>query len=294
MFLIKSLNKTIIGCLFGTIAFTLFSGILYQSSFAQGGLGLAPVPTLLRVNPTYVVDIPAGAVSTNASIHYVPPKISIPTGTTVVWFNDDPGQIHTVTSGFPKSSDSGKLFNSGIMPEGSFFQLTFMNPGEYVYHCTLHPYMYGIVHVGDSSETGHFFKITSGASIVPNNNTSSWTFNKTEDNRILFNFKPLNLAVDETTPLVYNLKIKDNKDGIIFDNNFKVLGTTDLQTELISSNINNTNVYGPDFTDPITGAFHIERNFADGDYTMTIKLVSVGTKIVADNIADEFNIKFVS
>jgi hypothetical protein len=102
-----------------TIALTPF--VYWNSAFAQ--IGLAPIPATQKVLPTYIIDIPAGAVSTNNSIHFVPEKVSIPFGTTIAWFNDDPGQVHTVTSGLPNSPNAGKLFNSGIMPEGAFLSI---------------------------------------------------------------------------------------------------------------------------------------------------------------------------
>lgn len=269
-----------------------------STSFAQ--LGLAPIPTTQQVIPTYVIDIPAGAVSSNASVHYVPLIVSIPTDTTIVWFNDDPGQIHTVTSGLPESQDSGQLFNSGILPYGGFYQTTFTTPGDYTYYCTLHPYMYGIVHVGAGSEKGHHFTMKSGASLQSDdNNTSSgsvWTINKAQNDRTLFDFQPINIAADPTTPTVYNIELVDNTSNqTIFNNNFQVIGGTNLQVEFITnSNMNTTNVYGPDLSDPVTGAYHVEGNFMDGDYTMTIKAISVGTDIIEDNIADEFKIRLVS
>lgn len=269
-----------------------------STSFAQ--IGLAPIPTPQQVLPTYVIDIPAGAVSSNTSIHFVPPIVSIPTGITIVWFNDDPGQIHTVTSGLPDSPDPGQLFNSGFLPYGGFYQVTFTTPGDYIYHCTLHPYMYGIVHVGSGYETGHHFIMKSGASLESNNTDNNsnpvWKINKTQNDRTLFDFQPTTIAADPTTPIVYNIELDDNASNqTIFNNTFQVIGGNNLQVEFITnSNMNNTNVYGPDLSDPVTGAYHVEGNFMDGEYTMTIKAVSVGTDVIEDNIADEFKIRFVS
>ena len=88
----------------------------------QGQLGLNPVPTTEEVIATYVVRIPPGAALEDSPIHYYPDNIAIPSGITVAWFNDDPGQPHTVTSGLPDSPESGAMFNSGIIPYTSFFQ----------------------------------------------------------------------------------------------------------------------------------------------------------------------------
>jgi plastocyanin len=296
VFSLKKLYKknTLFALCFVVITLVLAPSFYSIQVFAQ--IGLAPIPTFQKTVPTYIIDIPPGAVSANISSHFVPGKISIPSGTTIAWFNDDPGQTHTVTSGLPKSPDAGKLFNSGVMPEGSFYQYTFDNAGTYRYHCTLHPYMAGTINVGNSSETGHYFKFKSGAYLSPdNNNIASWTVNKTQYDRTLLDFKPLNIAIDDSIPVAYNLKISNasNASNAIFDNNFLALGGNGLQVELISGKLNKTNVYGPDVTDPIVGAYHAERNFADGNYKITLQLVSIGSQQIS-NIMDEFGLRFVS
>jgi plastocyanin len=97
-----------------------------------------------EVRGQYIVDIPAGAYQAGEE-HYVPADIAIPVGTTIAWFNDDPNQQHTVTSGTPNSAESGNLFDSGVIAEGAFFQYTFDAPGEFMYYCTMHPGMIGNV-----------------------------------------------------------------------------------------------------------------------------------------------------
>lgn len=292
-------NKIIAYSLFTLVMVVLTSSIHIQSSFAQ--LGLSPMPVTQEVLPTYIIDIPAGSVSSEASLHYVPSKITIPSGTTIAWFNDDPGQVHTVTSGHPGANDAGRTFNSGYMPFGAFYQITLDNPGDYYYHCTLHPYMTGFIHVGGAQEEGHHFTMTSGADLVPVNSTMGysivdWTINKTQNDRTLLDFKPTGLAIEKSTPLVYNLKIDDKTNNkTMFDNNFQVIGGSGLQVELISdNNMNHTNVYGPDVTDPITGAYHVEQNFVDGNYVINVKAISVGNDILEDNVSDEFGLRIVS
>jgi plastocyanin len=64
---------------------------------------------------------------------YSPNEITIPTGTTVIWLNND-SVIHTVTS------DDG-IFDSDSLPGGATFSFTFSKSGIYPYHCIPHPYM---------------------------------------------------------------------------------------------------------------------------------------------------------
>jgi plastocyanin len=82
-------------------------------------------------------------------------SIAIPTGTTIDWFNDDPGQPHTVTSGYFNDSDVGKEFNSGIIPYSAFFIYTFSKSGLYVYHDSINPSLTGSVYVSSPYEVGN-------------------------------------------------------------------------------------------------------------------------------------------
>lgn len=120
------------------------------SNSVYGQLGLNPAPTSEEVISTYIVRIPPGAALQDSPIHYYPDNIAIPSGITVAWFNDDPGQLHTVTSGLPESPESGAIFNSGIIPYTSFFQHTFdsqFENHEILYHCEIHPWRTGKVSV---------------------------------------------------------------------------------------------------------------------------------------------------
>src|SRR5215216_5926375 len=92
------------------------SSILYfNSSYISGESEITPVPIPNSQLPTYMIVITTGSGINFKFQHFYPPNIAIPMGTTVTWFDRDPEQIHTVTSGAPGESGSGKLFNSGIM-----------------------------------------------------------------------------------------------------------------------------------------------------------------------------------
>ena len=54
--------------------------------------------TLQNIGAQYAVSIVPGASQKTNLIHYYPPLIAVPIGTTIAWFNNDPGQPHTVTS----------------------------------------------------------------------------------------------------------------------------------------------------------------------------------------------------
>lgn len=259
---------------------------------ALGQFGESPISSPKGVQATYIVDIVAGAAEKNSTINYYPKNIAIPIGTTIAFFNDDPGQPHTVTSGSPKSPDSGKEFNSGIIPYTSFFLHTFDKDGLYQYYDTLNPSLEGTVYVSPASELGYDFKISAGMGLKSNDTQSTWEFDKSKNDRVLINFEPTTVKVDDTTPLTYQISIfKDNTS--VFSKSFFSLGNV-FQIELVSSEGNQTSVYGPDFTDPITGAYHILIPLPDGDYTLRAEINAIGSKVPEQEIFDEFKIKVIS
>ncbi|HET7644205.1 MAG TPA: hypothetical protein VFK40_11895, partial [Nitrososphaeraceae archaeon] len=56
-------------------------------------------PTHSKILPTYLIEITTGSGVSYKFQHFYPLKIAIPLDTTVAWYNSDPEQIHTVTSG---------------------------------------------------------------------------------------------------------------------------------------------------------------------------------------------------
>jgi plastocyanin len=68
---------------------------------------------------------------------FVPGRIQITAGTTVVWRNEDQ-LIHSVTA-------TDKSFDSGLLQPGKTYRHTFDKPGQYSYYCMPHPFMKGVV-----------------------------------------------------------------------------------------------------------------------------------------------------
>jgi plastocyanin len=73
------------------------------------------------------------------NLAFDPFNITVSVNTTVTWTNMD-GTDHTVTS-----DDSS--FVGGTLSDGDTFQVTFIEEGQYLYHCELHPDMRGVVTV---------------------------------------------------------------------------------------------------------------------------------------------------
>jgi plastocyanin len=261
--------------------------ILVTDSLGQ--LGMSPIQSPdVGVIPTYIARIIPGAAQRDSPHHYYPENIAIPTGITIQWSNDDPGQPHTVTSGLENSSGKGSVFNSGIIPYTSSFQYTFSKSGEYIYHCDIHPWRVAKVSVNNAVEKGNNFVMTSG---------TGPTLNLTKNDRTLLDFRPTTVTVHETTPITYNITIAGKNNSVAFSREFFALGN-DLQLELISTNNTEarTTAYGPDVSDPITGAYHVQGDFLKPgtDYKIIAQIIAIGSQKPPNAISDTFGLKVTS
>jgi plastocyanin len=156
---LRNINADKMMLKFLTLSLLIISSIIlyFNSSDISGQSEIIPIPTPNKLLPTYMIDITTGSGINYKFQHFYPPDIAIPIGTTVEWFDDDPEQIHTVTSGAPGSSNP--LFNSGIMQYTSTLQYTFDQPGTVSYHCQIHPWMIGSVYVSDSNKQGKILNL---------------------------------------------------------------------------------------------------------------------------------------
>jgi plastocyanin len=233
--------------------------------------------------PTFVVHIPANAYR-QGNPHYDPLNIAVPVGTTVQFANDDPNQVHTVTSGTPgNATAAGKLFDSGVMNEGSAFLYTFNKVGDYSYYCKLHPWMIGSVSVSGAYTIGHNIRMNTGTGAA---------FDFTKNNRTLLTFAPLSLNINPDQFATYNITILKN-DKQVFSKEFSSLGGK-LSLELIPSNTD-TKVYGPDIEEPVTGAYHVQGSFLkdNASYKIQVQITKIGDKSPPLQTGDEFGVQIV-
>ena len=121
----------------------LISGLILMISIFLA-LGILFNPAITRISAFSQGDsvyiVPRAADPKNDQ-SFVPQFISMPIESTVSWTNDDSIQ-HTITS------DEQGLFVSGPISPGETFDNTFDTPGEFGYHCSIHPWMTGRVMVG--------------------------------------------------------------------------------------------------------------------------------------------------
>ena len=119
--------------------------IIMTSIMLSMGLLANPIKTT-TITPVFSqeegssVSIAPGAADPNNDLSFNPPQINVPTGSIVSWTNADSIQ-HTVTS------DEQGLFDTGPISPGDTFENVFDTPGEFGYHCAIHPFMTGVVMV---------------------------------------------------------------------------------------------------------------------------------------------------
>lgn len=109
---------------------------------------------------TAMVEISKGSSSTGCQTDnscFTPYKVTIKPGGLVMWHNNDTVG-HTVTSGAPTDDSTGTLFDSNMILPGGSFNYTFSNSGNFSYFDQVHPWMTGIVIVGNGtvSQSSHF------------------------------------------------------------------------------------------------------------------------------------------
>ena len=78
---------------------------------------------------------------------YEPFAVSVDVREEITWKNVD-SFTHTVTSGTPEDGPDG-VFDSGLIPAIRYFSHTFYEAGIYDYYCTIHPWMQGMIVVGE-------------------------------------------------------------------------------------------------------------------------------------------------
>ena len=104
-----------------------------------------PVMSAAQVEDTRAerVEPSGGLAATLVSIqNFAHAVLNVAPGEEIVWVNADPVP-HSVTGGASGVADGS--FDSGLLGPGQSFALTFDEPGEYQFTCSIHPAMNGTV-----------------------------------------------------------------------------------------------------------------------------------------------------
>ncbi len=118
------------------------------SNATTPGTGAGSANGTSAAGSSVTLSIPVGA-ATPGNPAYSPDPLTVSKGEVITVSNDDTAP-HTVTSGAsPGDADAGQLFDTSIMmPAGTAdIDTSTIDPGEYTYHCTVHPFMTGTLTV---------------------------------------------------------------------------------------------------------------------------------------------------
>jgi cytochrome c oxidase subunit II len=116
-----------------------------------GGAGAGPAASTAAAGAAAtgpVLTIPEGA-SVQGNPAYKPDPMTVKKGDTIQVQNKDT-TLHTVTSGKTlEDPNKGKMFDSSMINPGATAKISTasLNPGEYPFHCDVHPYMVGTLKV---------------------------------------------------------------------------------------------------------------------------------------------------
>jgi len=103
-------------------------------------MGCSPATQSMTSSTTTTFAGPTASISIAFPV-FTPNSLTIESGTTVIWTNND-SFVHTVVSETGPAS-----FNSGTINPGTTFPFQFTTLGKSTYHCTIHPSMTGTITV---------------------------------------------------------------------------------------------------------------------------------------------------
>jgi plastocyanin len=109
---------------------TLLFGAVGVTALVAGAL-----PELTAAGAAAVTAAATPATVQIDNFAFAPAALTVTTGTTVTWKNEDDSP-HRI-------GDKNGTFKSAALDTDDTFSHTFAAPGEYPYICTIHPYMVG-------------------------------------------------------------------------------------------------------------------------------------------------------
>lgn len=124
------------------------SAILAQGTNASNATATSNVTGTAGDGVQNTVVMPLGSSSATGGQGYEPDQITVSPGASVTWDNQD-NALHTATSGNPDTATPDGKFDTGIVGPNQQSKPVTMptQPGDYIYFCTLHPFLVGTVTV---------------------------------------------------------------------------------------------------------------------------------------------------
>lgn len=131
------MRKKILLSLVLGLSFTLTGCGLYggQTSNSAGNTPVQPQANVDNQEPS-TNSAPASQTISVANFAFAPASLTINAGETITWQNSD-AVAHTIVS--------PGLFSSPVLNQGGKFSYSFVTPGQFQYHCGIHPTMKGVI-----------------------------------------------------------------------------------------------------------------------------------------------------
>lgn len=127
-----------------------FVGARPSETFAQGtnATNASNATSTSGGDGQTTVVMPLGSSSSTDGQGYQPDQITASPSAAVIWDNQD-NALHTATSGNPDTATPDGKFDTGLIGANQQSKPVTMptEPGDYVYFCTLHPFLVGTVTV---------------------------------------------------------------------------------------------------------------------------------------------------
>lgn len=108
-----------------------------QPDYTPNSGGTVVIPDNTNTTPVPVNNTPENQQILIQNFSFSPSQVTIQSGTTVVWTNND-SPNHDIVA------DDGS-FKSELLPLNGTYSKTFTTPGTYPYHCGVHPSMKGTI-----------------------------------------------------------------------------------------------------------------------------------------------------
>ena len=248
-----SLTVLIVAAAIITSPLLLLNGL--TAARAQGLAGTTfppPVFSTIRSKPAYVVNIP---FSSEGKSVFEPKEISVPTGMTVIWFNNDLGQ-HSITTLTNSTYSPPAAIDSGVIPgTGGSFIHQFNQAGSYVYFDQFNPSVHGIVNVGSAIEQGKNFDMYVGG-------IRSIPFNPSKTQNMVLSFVPKTVKFPPVVSLTYNVAILNSAGKPLYSHTYDDSdGILDLELVPVHKNIQPTSTNAMSATNASTAAAAAQKQF---------------------------------
>ena len=127
----------------------LFQPLPLETTYFTINIGKEKVDDIISQN-VVVESAPGSSTPGCQPDCFAPSTVTIGNGGTITFTNPD-NAVHTSTSGTPADGPDD-IWDSGLVQKGSSFTTPPLEIGEYPYFCIVHPWMQGMVIVGDIPE----------------------------------------------------------------------------------------------------------------------------------------------